>query len=299
MTLFERPAVAHFIAHLMQRGVNSGANRLNARARALLPQFPRHASELRVSTSYGEARAVLYKPSPDAAAPTIVYLNFHGSGFVLPITDLEDPTCRALCALSGAWVVNVDYVLAPQHPFPAAPRQAFELVQWAARTWPHARLVVGGQSAGGALAAAAARLAWEHRGPSIALQVLHYAPFDLTTPVRQKTSPLARPMLRPWMGDVFDTCYAPDKAARADRLLSPGGAADTVDLTGIAPAVIIACEHDILRAEAERYAQRLQRFGALAEYVELRGVDHGYDLKADALALESYARIAAHVRRVT
>ena len=105
-------------------------------------------------------------------------------------------------------------------------------------------------------------------------------------------------MLRPWMGDVFDTCYAPEAAMRTDRLVSPAAAArDTEALSGIAPAVIITAEHDILRDEARRYAQRLEAIGALVEHREIAGVDHGYDMKDDARARETYAMIAGHLRR--
>ena len=84
-------------------------------------------------------------------------------------------------------MVNPDYVLAPRHRFPAAPQQIYDIVCWAAeeeRDWDGTRLCVGGQSAGGNLSAAAARLALENCTPVIALQVLHYAPLDLATPTR-------------------------------------------------------------------------------------------------------------------
>ncbi len=297
MSPFENHTVAKLLARLMQQGITLNASRFTARVNQQVPQFPRHTSELRIPTSVGPARAVLYKPEASSNQASRVYVNFHGSGFVLPITDMEDPICRALATLAGAWVLNVDYALAPQHPFPAAPWQAYEVMKWAAAEWPNATLIAGGQSAGGALAAAASRLALEEGEPRIALQVLHYAPFDLAKPVREKTSPLARPMLRPWMGDVFNTCYVPEEAERLDRLASPANAADTADLTGIAPALIIACQQDILLEEAQRYAARLKQCGALAEYVELEGVDHGYDIKGDARAVQTWELIASHVKR--
>ncbi len=292
MSIFENHTVAMLMARAMQSGITLNAARLAAQVNALLPQFPRHTYRRSIPTTVGPTRAVLYKPDAASNQTSCVYVNFHGSGFVLPITDMEDPICRAVSSLTGAWVLNVDYALAPQHPFPAAPWQAYEVAKWVAAQWPDAKLIVGGQSAGGALAAAAARLALEEEEPRIALQVLHYAPFDLAKPVREKSSPLAKPMLRPWMGDVFNTCYAPDTAERLDRLASPANAIDTADLTGIAPALIISCEQDILLEEAERYAARLKQVGALAEYVEIKGVDHGYDIKGDARALQTYELIA-------
>ncbi len=113
--------------------------------------------------------------------------------------QFDDPLCRCLAAEAGVAVVNVDYVVAPQHRFPAPPHQAFEVVRWVAEHgaehgWDGDRLTVGGQSAGGGLAAAA-RQALEQGGPAIAVQVLHYPPLDLATRGKDKHSVIAKPML--------------------------------------------------------------------------------------------------------
>jgi acetyl esterase len=199
-------------------------------------------------------------------------------------------------------VLNVDYALAPQHRFPAPPRQAFEVVQWIAshgaeHGWDGSRLSVGGQSAGGGLAAAAARQALEQGGPSIALQVLHYPPLDLAMSARDKRAAVAKPMLRPWMADIFDSAYVPDPRERADRLVSPANPADTADVKGIAPALVITAEFDLLRAEGERYAERLRKAGALVEHHDVPKADHGYDGKDAEKARQAYALIARHVRQ--
>jgi acetyl esterase len=97
------------------------------------------------------------------------------------------------------------------------------------------------------------------------------------------------------MGDVFDSSYATDAAARRDRLVSPAASTDTADLTGIAPAVVIAAQNDILRDEDGRYADRLESHGALVAFRVVAGADHGYDLKDDPRAREIYPWIAEHV----
>ena len=165
--------------------------------------------------------------------------------------------------------------------------------------WDGGRLTVGGQSAGGGLAAAVARQALEQGGPPIALQVLHYPPLDLSTSAKDKRSVIAKPMITPWMGEVFDSAYVPDPDARADRLVSPAGAADTADLTGIAPALVITCEFDRLHAEGQRYAERLRAAGALVEYLDVAQADHGYDMKDEKQARRTYAVIARQVKRAT
>ncbi|WP_181809227.1 alpha/beta hydrolase fold domain-containing protein, partial [Streptomyces shenzhenensis] len=127
---------------------------------------------------------------------------------------------------------------------------------------------------------------------------LHYPPLDLATSATDKRAAVARPMLRPWMAEVFDTAYVPEPENRADPLVSPAHPSDTADLSGIAPALVITAAYDLLRAEGERYAARLAAVGALAELHEVAGVDHGYDGKDDVKAREVYALIARHLREV-
>ena len=205
--------------------------------------------------------------------------------------------------LDAAWVeLSVHPDLRRRGYGAAGMQQAFDVVRWLAEHDDHGngrRMTVGGQSAGGALAAAVARLSLEQGGPRLALQVLHYPPLDLATPAPDKKAAIAKPMLRPWMGEVFDSAYVPDVAARQHRLVSPASSADTADLTGIAPAVVITAEYDRLNAEGVRYAHRLDEAGALVAHHDVRGADHGYDVKDTGKARETYALIAGHVRDAT
>jgi acetyl esterase len=303
MSVLGRPPVAATVARVLQVLVSASAGMITRRRAKVFPELPGVTRDITIPAAVAPARARVYRPPGDGPAP--VFVNFHGGGFVMPGMWLDDPLCRYLAAEAGVVVVNVDYVVAPRHPFPAPVRQAFEVVGWVAAQdgWDGGRLVVGGQSAGGALAAAVARQALEEGGPPIALQVLHYAPLDLTTAARDKPAGTAKPLLRPWMGEVFDAAYVPDPRVRADRLVSPAGPADTADLTGIAPALVITAEYDRLRAEGVRYAERLGRAGALVAQHDVPAADHGYDIGdaagAVAKARETYALIARHVREAT
>ena len=262
-----------------------------------------HTTDAAIPTRHGTVSARVYHP-PTASDTSAVYVNVHGGGFVVGHPEQDDPWCRYLATQAEVVVVNPDYVLAPRHRFPAAPLQIYDVVCWAAhpdRQWDGSRVCVGGQSAGGNLSAAAARLALEHGTPRIALQVLHYAPLDLATPTRDKPSAIGRrAVMKPWMGEVFDTAYIPDLAQRRDPLASPAREHVT-DLAGIAPAVIVAAEFDRLRNEARTYAERLRSFGALQEYIEVPAVDHGYNIMTDATDVTRgvYDRVAQHVRRAT
>ncbi|OBG90008.1 carboxylesterase [Mycobacterium sp. E3251] len=267
-------------------------------------ELPGRTTEVTIGARHGPVAATVYHPPAGTANPP-VYVNVHGGGFVVGHPEQDDPWCRYLAANAGVVVINPDYVLAPRHRFPAAPHQVYDIVCWAAspdRDWDGGRLCVGGQSAGGSLSAAAARLALENGGPRIALQVLHYAPLDLVTPAREKRSTIGRrAVLKPWMGEVFDTAYVPDPAQRRDRLASPAWGGNADGIAGIAPALVVTAEHDRLRDEARRYAEKLDAAGALVEYHEVADVDHGYNIMSAAtdVTRRTYAHIAEHVVRAT
>ena len=95
---------------------------------------------------------------------------------------------------------------------------------------------------------------------------------------------------------IFDASYVPDPKVRADRLVSPAHPSDTADLKGIAPALVITAEYDLLKAEGIAYAERLRTAGALVEQFDVAGADHGYDGKDDERALHTYVLIARQLR---
>ncbi|MDY6998642.1 MAG: alpha/beta hydrolase, partial [Actinomycetota bacterium] len=293
------PAVADALVRVFAATVDT-----TARAAVRFPDIPGDTTPVTIPTRHGDAPATVYRPPAGTPHPP-VYVNVHGGGFAVGHPEQDDPWCRYLAANAGVVVINPDYVLAPRRRFPAAPQQIYDIVCWAAgggHDWDGARLCVGGQSAGGNLSAAAARLALDNGGPRIALQVLHYAPLDLVTSTWDKPSPLGlRAVLTPWMGEAFDTAYIPDRSRRRDPLASPAWADNTAGIGGIAPALIIAAEYDRLRDEAHRYATALEAVGALAGYHVVRGADHGYNLHSDTSAstVATYARIVDHVLRAT
>ncbi|MEU5844825.1 alpha/beta hydrolase fold domain-containing protein [Saccharopolyspora shandongensis] len=298
MSLLSKPFVVDIATRVLNRLMTP---RLKPELR--FDEIPGRKRTIEVPTRHGEVTCTAYFPV--SAGKPAVHVNVHGGGFVIAHPEQDDPWCRYLAAEAGVVVLNVDYSVAPRHPFPIPVEQVFDVVTWASRQdrdWDGRRLSVGGQSAGGSLAAAAARLALEGGGPAIALQVLHYAPLDLVTHAAHKRSPTGKSVIRPWMSDVFDPAYAPDPEVRRDRLISPAWGTNAAGIAGIAPAVVITCEYDRLRDEGIRYAEALDSVGALVEHHDVAGTDHGYNIMnfgTRALTERMYGLIAGHVRRAT
>jgi len=221
----------------------------------------------------------LYRPrgvADTTALPVFVY--FHGGGWVIGDLDTHDVLCRQLAAEAGVSVVSVDYRLAPEHKFPAAVDDA-----WAATRWivGHAgqlaidptRVAVGGDSAGGNLAAVVALMARDAGGPTLALQVLQYPVTDLSAETRSYQDfaegyTLTRTGMRWFKAHYLDK---PEDARdwRVSPLLAPS-------LAGVAPALIVTAGFDPLRDEGTAYAERLRDAGVTVDYVCYGGMLHGF-----------------------
>ncbi|HST40018.1 MAG TPA: alpha/beta hydrolase [Conexibacter sp.] len=231
----------------------------------------------------------IYRPG-EGSRPLLVYL--HGGGWVMGDLAMHDATCRALAALAGCVVVSVDYRLAPEHPHPAALDDTLAALAWAranaaALGVDPTRIAVGGSSAGGNLAAAAAlRLRDEAARapvagapgglalPPLAAQLLLYPVLDS----RMATASIAELgsghlLDRAQLAFYWDA-YAP--TASVDRTVPQVSPAHAATLAGLPPAVVLSAEHDPLRDEAEQYAARLRGAGVRVELRRARGQIHGF-----------------------
>ena len=232
----------------------------------------------------------------DGAPGAFVWL--HGGGWAIGDLESHDPICRALAARSGATVVAVDYRLAPEHVFPAAIDDAWAVTEWLAREGDSvgidpACLSVGGDSAGGNLAAVVALRA-RAAGLALRLQVLVYpiTDYDLST-------------------DSYDECaegfgLTLDGMAWFWNLYAPGDARFHPDasplraesLAGVAPALVLTAGYDVLRSEGEAYAARLAADGVPVTHTPYPGMTHGF-LRMPAIvdrANDAIDGVAAAVR---
>ncbi|MFI6934365.1 alpha/beta hydrolase [Streptomyces sp. NPDC050287] len=238
--------------------------------------IPKQTEPLRVETGAGPVNCTVYRPTDSTGTPAPVYVNFHGGGFIVGRPEQDDHICRYIAAMAGCVVINVDYAVAPQRPYPAAVTQAYDVTAWVAdngpvNNWDGSRLAVGGHSAGANLTAAVCRLARERGTFSPLLQILDSAPVDMVTDPAAKQSPLAKPLLNPHLMRVFTGAYVTDPADVAHPLVSPALADD---LAGLPPALVITAENDRLRDEGDAYAKALDAEGVLVTHRVFQGVDH-------------------------
>ena len=215
----------------------------------------------------GGVRCRLHRPAGGSTVGVLVYL--HGGGWVVGGLDSHEGVARALCRRGGFAVLAVDYRLAPEHPYPAPLQDCLAATRWAAGRFPG--VAVGGDSAGGTLAAAVS-LALRDEGLPLAGQVLVYPATDATLSSPSYAS--VGEGLGLTEGDMrwYWEQYAQD-ADRADPLLSPAGAPD---LTGLPPAVVFTAEFDVLRDEGDAYAQRLREAGVTVTGRQVPGLTHGF-----------------------
>ena len=233
--------------------------------------------ELSIPGRDGEVAARLYWPRDDGASrPLTIY--FHGGGWVVGSLDGYDTTCRRLALKADSVVVSVEYRLAPENPFPAALHDAWDATLWcvaeAARLGGDPRrVVVSGDSAGGTLAAVVALMARDAGAPAIALQTLIYPVVDLTRETDSHVRNAEGYMLTTAALRWFYDCYVPDRAARADWRASP---LLCPSLAGVAPALVIAAEHDPLVDENAAYADRLRAASVPVDHVVFPGMLHPF-----------------------
>jgi acetyl esterase len=226
----------------------------------------------------------VYTPAGGGPFPVLVY--FHGGGWVLCDIETHDPVCRSLANGAECIVVSVDYRLAPEHRFPAAADDCYAATQWVINNasvinGDPDRVAVGGDSAGGNLAAVVALMARDLSGPSIVFQLLVYPATDYYVPGTLSLKENADGYFLTRDDMVwFWNHYLNDEAEAANPYACPLRAAS---LTGLPSALVITAEFDPLRDEGEMYAARLREAGVPAALVRSDGMIHGFFSMAGVL----------------
>jgi acetyl esterase len=224
----------------------------------------------------GEIPVRVYRPQSQGTLPLLVY--FHGGGWVIGDLDTHDRTCRALAVAATCAVIAVDYRLAPENKFPAAAEDCYAAFLWSTANAAQlgadaARVAVGGDSAGGNLAAVVAQMARDRGGPLPVFQLLIYPATDArcdTASFRDNGEGyfLTAAGMR-WFWDHYlrtgeDAAHPYASPLRAE------------ELHGLPPALVITAEYDPLRDEGEAYAERLRQAGVAARTRRFAGMIHGF-----------------------
>ncbi|UPJ66304.1 alpha/beta hydrolase [Bradyrhizobium sp. 191] len=243
------------------------------------PELARVAP-LAIPAPHGAIPARLYVPKEprqhDGLSPALVF--FHGGGWVIGDLDSHDVVCRQLAAEGALIVISVDYRLAPEHKFPAAADDAIAATRWIAA---HARdlgvdasrLSIGGDSAGGNLAAVVALAARDAGGPALAGQVLIYPATDFAMTHASHSEPETSVLLTHSVIRWFRDHYLNGAADIHDWRASPARAQN---LAGLPPAYVLTAGADPLRDEGDEYAERLRQAGVPVTYKHFPGQFHGF-----------------------
>jgi acetyl esterase/lipase len=246
-----------------------------------------------------------YRPANGGAAPLLVF--YHGGGWVIGDLDTHDALCRLTCRDAGIHVLSIGYRLAPEHPAPAGIEDAYAAFKWAHE---HAgelgatpgRVAVGGDSAGGNLAAVVSQLARDEGGPAPVLQWLIYPRTDFTAQTRSLSLFARGFSLTRRDIDWFDAQYLRGSGIDAtDPRVSPLLAES---LSGLAPALIAVGGFDPLRDEGEGYATALRAAGTAVDLRYLGSLTHGFaslfQLGGDSAVATSelISALRAHLSRI-
>jgi acetyl esterase len=235
---------------------------------------PAEAFDRQVPVERGSIRVRFLRP--DGAGPHPLYVFFHGGGWCVGTLAEREPRCRAISAGAGCVVASVDYRMAPENQYPTAPEDCYAAVSWMVE---HAeelgidpgRVAVGGESAGGNLAAAVCLMARDRGGPAICHQWLDVPALDATLSTPGHREVPDGYLLDADSIDEYLDLYVPDRDRRREPYCSPLLAADHA---GLPPAWILTCEFDKLRGDGEAYAAALRSAGVRVTHTRLAGHVH-------------------------
>jgi acetyl esterase len=215
--------------------------------------------------------------TPDAPGPLPILVHYHGGGWVIGNIDQSENLCRAMANATPCIVVSVEYRLAPETRFPGGVEDCYAATKWVAEHGVElggdpSRLAVGGESAGGNLAAAVAIMARDRGGPKISFQLLVYpiADYDFETGSYRENAEgygLTRDTMQ-----YFWELYLDDSTPGTHPLI----AVVKSDLAGLPPALVITAECDVLRDEGIAYAEKLKAAGVPVEHAHYPGQIHGF-----------------------
>ena len=225
----------------------------------------------------GDISVRIYTPVAAGGSPLAALVYYHGGGWVVGDITSHDATCRTLSQASGCKVISVDYRLAPEAKFPAAADDAYAALVWVEKNAMEIgvdpnRIAVGGDSAGGNLAAVVSLMARDKNGPHIAFQLLIYPVTQIGIESASRKELATGYFLETETMKWFEDQYV-DRVDADNPYASPLKADS---LSGLPPAYVITAGFDPLKDEGKAYADGLRAAGVDVQYVNYDGMIHGF-----------------------
>nr|WP_312290654.1 alpha/beta hydrolase [Clostridium chromiireducens] len=234
-------------------------------------------NEIFIPTRDGKTRCLIYKAKNNPVAS--VFFNVHGGGFVTGLPEDDDKFCDLVRNELDITVISIDYRLAPEYKYPTDKNDVFDVVDYVSSHSEEFEInlvdmAIGGLSAGANISTVVCMMAKETKKFSFKCQVLDYPPLDLATPATEKF--YTEGAIPSEMAAMFDKCYRHEEDSK-NPYCSPVYATNE-ELKDLPPAILITCEIDSLRDEAEAYAQKLIKAGVETTAKRFYGVSHGFTI---------------------
>ncbi|WP_234124454.1 alpha/beta hydrolase [Clostridium hydrogenum] len=239
--------------------------------------------EVFIPTRDGKTRVLIYKAkNKRAMAP--VFFDVHGGGFVMGKPEHDDSFCDKVRSELDITVISIDYRLAPEYKFPTDKNDVYDVVKYVSSHSDNFgidpnNMAIGGHSAGANISTVVCMMAKAQKEFSFRFQVLDYPPLDVATPAAEKF--YVEGAIPPEIAATFDKCYREEEDAKKPYC-SPVFAS-IEELKELPPAMVITCEIDSLRDEAEDYAQKLIKAGVETVAKRFYGVPHGFTISRPEL----------------
>lgn len=232
------------------------------------------------TSTVGYVDIYIYRPKQAMDISLPVYFNFHGGGNVLGFSELDGIYCQQIADEVPCVVINVDYCLAPENKFPKAIYSSYEVISAVKEKYQELnidkdKIAVGGQSAGGALAAALSLVAKDKKDINFKAQVLNYAPLNNVNDNNQrKVKDAAKAISNDRINQYLQWSYE-----KIEDTFSPLASPVCADLEGMPPTLIIGAEFDSLLAEEKEYANKAKQANVEVELEVFKECQHGFTHK--------------------
>lgn len=231
-----------------------------------------------ITTSEGDSHVFIITPKEHKDKYPL-YINLHGGGFVRGYGRRDTIFCSRVAKETGCKVIDVDYKLAPENPFPAGLNECYAIVKWAFENAEELKIdtgnvILGGHSAGGNFTAAIAVMANKSKDFKLKFQVIDYPFLDAVTDPAKKSE---QPDALAERGRKFNALYLENEEDKHNPLVSLVLATKEM-LTGLPPALIITAGKDDLKAEAEKYAMMMVQAGVEVKIRSFLDSKHGFTI---------------------